>query len=178
LLTRHAPGNAPAVRWAVGSRSMFQEIGENMRTSFDKAFELTIGLEGKPSDDPRDPGGFTIWGLAKKYHPEINANTSIEYARRVYLNQYWIPAGCDYELFPMDICLFDSQVNPQNDPKLPGGGNRQILNQFPENWQEYMMLRMVRYMHNSKPDYVKGHIFRVLQLYEQIKVKELKGETG
>ncbi|MGD0020808.1 MAG: glycosyl hydrolase 108 family protein [Smithellaceae bacterium] len=144
-----------------------------MRSSFDKAFELTIGLEGKPSNDPRDPGGFTIWGLAKKYHPEINFYTSIEYAKEVYLNQYWIPAGCDNASFPMDICLFDSQVNPQNDPRLPGGGNQEILNQGPENWEEYMMLRMVRYMHVSKPDYVKGHIFRVLRLYEQI--KKLKG---
>ena len=28
-----------------------------MRESFDKAFEITIGLEGKPTNDPRDPGG-------------------------------------------------------------------------------------------------------------------------
>ena len=78
-----------------------------MRESFDKAFELTIGLEGKPSNDPRDPGGFTIWGLAKKYHPEIDANTTLEYAKEVYLKQYWIPAGCDAAPYPMDICLFD-----------------------------------------------------------------------
>jgi hypothetical protein len=140
-----------------------------MRESFDKAFELTIGLEGKPSDDPKDPGGFTIWGLAKKYHPEINRDTSIEYAKEVYLKQYWIPQGCDDVAFPFDIVLFDSAVNPQNDPKLPGAGNRELLNQNPENWQEYMILRMVRYMHNSKDIYVKGHIFRVLKQYEQIK---------
>jgi hypothetical protein len=140
-----------------------------MRESFDKAFALTIGLEGKPSSDPNDPGGFTIWGLAKKYHPEVDENTSIEYAKEVYLKGYWIPSGCDNVPYPMDICLFDSAVNPQNDPKLPGGGNREILNQNPENWQEYQILRMQRYMRCSKPKYVKGHIFRVLKLSEQIK---------
>lgn len=140
-----------------------------MRDSFNRAFELTIGLEGKPSNDPKDPGGFTIWGLAKRYHPEIDANTTIEYAKKVYLEKYWIPAGCDKSPYPMDICLFDSQVNPQNDPKLPGGGNQEILNQKPDNWQDYNILRMLRYMRNSKDIYVKGHIFRVLKLSEQLR---------
>lgn len=140
-----------------------------MRESFDRAFELTIGLEGKPSDDQHDPGGFTICGLAKKYHPEIDKDTTIDYAKKVYLEEYWIPAGCDDVETPLDICLFDSQVNPQNDPKLPGGGNQEILNQHPGTWQEYNLLRMTRYMHCSKPEYVKGHIFRVLRLSESLR---------
>lgn len=148
-----------------------------MRESFDKAFELTIGLEGKPSNDPDDPGGFTIWGLAKKYHPEITQYTPIGYAKEVYLKDYWIPSGCDAAPFPMDICLFDSAVNPQNDPKLPGGGNKEILDMNPENWQEYCILRMQRYMRCSKDVYVKGHIFRVLKLCDSIRelVKNNKG---
>ena len=140
-----------------------------MRESFDKAFALTIGLEGKPSNDPHDPGGFTIWGLAKRYHPEVNESTPIEHAKTVYLNDYWIPSGCDDQPFPMDITLFDSAVNPQNDPKLPGAGNQEILNLGPENWQEYMIFRMQRYMRRSDPLYVKGHIFRVLTLCDKIK---------
>lgn len=140
-----------------------------MRESFDKAFEMTIGLEGKPSNDPNDPGGYTIWGLASRYNPEVSPSTTLDQAKEIYLEKYWIPAGCDNAPFPMDICLFDSQVNPQNDPKLPGGGNQEILNQSPGNWQEYLLLRMVRYMRCSKDIYVKGHIFRVLKLYGQIK---------
>ena len=140
-----------------------------MRESFDKAFELTIGLEGKPSNDPRDPGGFTIWGLAKKYHPEVNKDTSIEYAKKVYFEQYWIPQRCDDAPFPLDICLFDSAVNPQNDPKLPGAGNQELLLQNPENWQDYQLLRMIRYLHRSKRKFVGGHVLRVVRLTEQIK---------
>ena len=136
-----------------------------MRSSFDKAFELTIGLEGKPVTDE---GGFTIWGLASKWN-NVNKDTSIDQAKTIYLKDYWIPAGCDDATYPMDICLFDSQVNPQNDPKWPGGGNQEIMNLKPENWQEYILLRAVRYMRNSKPEYVKGHIFRVLRFYQQIK---------
>jgi hypothetical protein len=139
-----------------------------MRENFDIAFKLTIGLEGKPSSDPHDPGGFTIWGLAKKFHPWISPNTTIEQAKETYLTDYWIPAGCDNQPFPMDITLFDSQVNPQNDPKLPGGGNQEILNLKPANWQEYMIFRMQRYQRVSQDVYVKGHIFRVLNLCKQI----------
>ena len=146
-----------------------------MRESFDKAFELTIGLEGKPSDDPSDPGGFTIWGLASKYHPEVTIHTTIEYAKKVYLEQYWIPSGCDSVPFPMDICPFDSAVNSQNDPKLPFAGNKELLMLNPENWQEYQLLRIARYMRRSDPKYVKGHIFRVVRLTDSI--LSLRGES-
>ncbi len=141
-----------------------------MRDNFDKAFRLTIGVEGGYSNDPRDPGGETNYGIAKRYHPrEDIKNMTLARAKEIYLKEYWLPAGCDEAPYPMDVSLFDSQVNPQNDPKLPGGGNQEILNQHPKNWQEYMMLRLVRYMKNSKPVYVKGHIFRVLRLFEQLR---------
>ena len=140
-----------------------------MRNNFDRAFILTIGLEGKPSDDPRDPGGLTVWGLSKRYNPSVSLEMTVAEAKEIYLKQYWTPAGCNNVPSPMDICLFDSQVNPQNDPRLPGGGNQELMNQKPENWQEYMLLRMVRYMKNSKDVYVKGHIFRILKLFEQIR---------
>lgn len=139
-----------------------------MRENFDRAFALTIGLEGKPSDDPNDPGGFTIWGLAKKYHPWITKNTTIDEAKPVYLKEYWIPAGCDEATFPMDICLFDAAVNPQNDPGLPGSGNKELLNLNPDDWQEFLLMRMCRYKRLSKPGYVKGHIFRCLNIYDAL----------
>ena len=144
-----------------------------MQSNFQKAFELMVGLEGGYSNDPNDPGGATNYGIAKRYHPEEDIeNMSLERAKEIYYEKYWIPAGCNSVSSPMDICLFDSQVNPQNDPRLPGGGNQEILNQNPRNWEAYMMLRMVRYMKNSKDIYVKGHIFRVLRLFEQIREME------
>ena len=140
-----------------------------MRENFDEAFRLVIGLEGHYSNDPNDPGGETCWGLSARYHPEVTEHTTIEYAKKVYLEQYWIPAGCDNAPFPWDICLFDSAVNPQNDPKLPYAGNRELMELGPENWQEYQCLRMERYMRRSNDRYVKGHIFRVLKLNESIR---------
>ena len=148
-----------------------------MRESYPAAFKITIGLEGRLSTDPNDPGnyypdgspGFTIWGLCTRYNKNLSMEMTIEEAMDRYLYDYWLPSGADDVPFPMDICLFDSQVNPQNDPKLPGAGNREILDANPENWQEYLILRMQRYMRCSKPIYVKGHVFRCLRLHQQIK---------
>lgn len=140
-----------------------------MRTSFNRAFEIVIGLEGKPTNDPDDPGGFTIWGLAQKYNPAVNENTTIEEAKDVYLVKYWIPAGCDTIPYPFDICVFDAKVNPQNDPDLPGGSMQELMNQSPENWQDYLFLRMHRYKKLSMPKYVNGHINRILRLHKAIR---------
>ena len=147
-----------------------------MRENFETGFKLTIGLEGKLSTDPRDPGnyypngtpGFTVWGLCTRWNPSIRKDWTTEQFKSYYYEHYWKPAGCDDLPFPMDICQFDSQVNPQNDPKLPGGGNQEILNLKPTNWQEYMIFRMQRYQRVSQAIYVKGHIFRVLNLCKQI----------
>jgi hypothetical protein len=142
-----------------------------MRSSYDIGVKLTLNLEGndKYTNDPYDPGGETKYGISKRYNPDIDVkNLTLEQAKKIYLEKYWIPAGCDDVPFPMDICLFDSQVNPQNDPKLPGGGNQEILNMNPGSWHEYNNLRMQRYMRNSKPQYVRGHINRVLFLNQEI----------
>ena len=142
-----------------------------MRSSYEIGVKLTLDLEGNATyNDPDDPGGATKYGICKRYNPDVDVkNLTLKKAKEIYLKKYWIPAGCDNAPFPMDIALFDSQVNSQNDPRLPGGGNQEILLQKPENWQEYMILRMIRYMNNSKPKYVKGHIFRVLKLCGEIR---------
>ena len=135
-----------------------------MRLSFNKAFAMVIGLEGGYSNDPNDPGGETKYGISKRYNPDVDvASLTLEQAKKIYLERYWIPAGCDNQPYPLDICLFDGAVNPQK------GGNKELLNQHPEDWHEFLMMRMIRYMNFSKPIYVKGHIFRCLKLYQAIK---------
>jgi hypothetical protein len=141
-----------------------------MRASFDMGFKIVIGLEGGDSDNPADPGGYTRFGIAQRYHPDIDVrNMTIDQAKKIYLTKYWIPAGCDAVPFPLDICLFDGAVNPQNHPGLPGAGNKELMSQRPENWQEFLLLRLARYMDCSKPVFVKGHIFRVLKLFRKIR---------
>lgn len=140
-----------------------------MRTSFERAFEIVIGLEGKPTHDPDDPGGFTIWGLSSRYNKGITPDLTLAEAKGKYLIYYWMPSGCDTAPFPIDICLFDARVNPQDDPSLPGGSMQELMAMKPENWQDYLFLRMHRYKRCSKDKYVNGHINRILKLHEAIK---------
>lgn len=140
-----------------------------MKNSFNKAFEIVIGLEGKMTNDPNDPGGFTIWGLSSRYNPEVSIGTTLNQAKEIYYEKYWLPAGCEIAPFPMDICLFDAKVNPQDNPTWKGNSMEELKLLYPENWQEYLLLRMVRYAKCSKDIYVKGHLNRVLKLYTAIK---------
>lgn len=140
-----------------------------MRNSFDKAFAIVVGLEGHISDDPNDPGGFTVYGLSSRYNKNITREMTLEQAKDKYLYDYWIVAGCDDQPYPLDICLFDGAVNPQNDPNLPGTGNKELMDQNPENWQDFLLMRLLRYTRCSKQIYLKGHLARIARLYEALK---------
>jgi hypothetical protein len=143
-----------------------------VKSSFNKAFEIVIGLEGKVSDDPRDPGGFTKWGLSSKYNPEVGMWTTLDQAKEIYYEKYWVPAGSETAPFPLDICLFDAKVNPQDNKEWPGNAMDELMKFHPENWQEYLILRMLRYSKCSKEIYVRGHLNRIIRLY--VKIKEIQ----
>jgi len=81
-----------------------------MRSSYEIGVRLTLDLEGNENytNDPDDPGGETKYGICKKYHPTVDIkNLTLSQAKQIYLEKYWIPAGCDNAPFPMDIALFD-----------------------------------------------------------------------
>lgn len=133
-----------------------------MLENFEKAFKIVLDIEGKESNDPRDPGGYTKFGLSSKFNPSVNKNTTIAEAKEIYRKKYWGKV-CDDALFPMDICLFDGMVNPQL------GGNNEILEKNPGvSWSLFLLLRMLRYMKVSKDIHVKGHLFRCLKLCQAI----------
>lgn len=140
-----------------------------MQKHYDTAFSIIVGLEGRYSNDPNDPGGETVFGLAKRFNPEVSKDMTLEQAKEIYYKKYWLPQGCNQASFPLDILLFDGAVNPQNDKEWSGSGNDELKQIGYDNWQEYLLLRMYRYMDNSKPEYVKGHLFRILKLYKEIK---------
>ena len=138
-----------------------------MKENFEKAFLWTVGAEGKPTDDPDDPGGFTIWGLAKRYHPEIDANTTIDYAKQVYRNEYWDAVGCDDLPAGIDMAAFDCAVNP-------GTGVALGLLKKTQSWQDFMVWRLKYYSelvrkNPEKIKYFRGWVNRVLNLWDAIK---------
>jgi hypothetical protein len=143
-----------------------------VKENFDKAFLWTIGAEGKPTDDPHDPGGFTIWGLAKRYHAAISKDTTIEYAKEVYRKEYWDAINGDSMPYPLDIAAFDCAVNPGLGVAL------RLLNQT-NDWQDLMILRLKYYSElvRKNPDklrYFRGWANRVLNLWDMIKKSDEK----
>lgn len=82
--------------------------------SFDKAFAYTMKWEGgsKATKDPDDPGGTTKYGISQRAHPNVDVeNLTEDEAKAIYLNEYWIPLGCEYIGGVIAAKLFDAGVN-------------------------------------------------------------------
>jgi len=61
-----------------------------MEKTFDKAFEIIIGIEGVLSDHPNDKGGLTKYGISQKAHPHLDIrNLTLEQAKKIYYDEYW-----------------------------------------------------------------------------------------
>ena len=85
-----------------------------MRENFIPALANLREFEGFKSNDPNDSGGETVHGISRVHHPEMwidGVPPTWEQAEAFYL-RLWIASGCDELLFPMDVCHFDSCVNP------------------------------------------------------------------
>jgi hypothetical protein len=83
---------------------------ENFRS---KALPFTLRREGGFTIDS---GGPTWKGVSAKQYPKLKEKilartlTDDEIAD-IYFSDYWIPAGCDKLLFPLDCVVFDCAVN-------------------------------------------------------------------
>lgn len=90
-----------------------------MRTSFELALSFTLPEEtgGDPEGglhtDPHDPGGTTRWGIAQRYHPEVDvANLTRDGATALYYVKYWLAGRCDALPPPVAVAHFDACVLP------------------------------------------------------------------
>lgn len=58
--------------------------------SFDKAFEVLLEQEGGYTNNPKDPGGPTKYGISKRSYPHLDISTlTRKDAYRIYLNDWW-----------------------------------------------------------------------------------------
>jgi len=79
---------------------------------FAEAFERVIGHEGGYVHDPHDPGGETKYGISKRAYPDEDIKRmTLARAKRLYLRDYWTPAGCDTVPDELRFQLFDMAVN-------------------------------------------------------------------
>ena len=80
--------------------------------NFDIAFARIIGEEGGYVNDARDPGGETKYGIAKRYHPDVDIkDLTLAAAKEIYRCDYWLKAGCDQLPWAPAFVYFDSVVN-------------------------------------------------------------------
>lgn len=88
-------------------------------TPFDKALQYTLGIEGGYSDDKRDSGGKTRWGVTEAkarafgYTGEMK-DLPPDMARQIYREDYWDIIRLDQvaELaVPIALEMFDTGVN-------------------------------------------------------------------
>lgn len=78
------------------------------------AIDLTITLEGGDNytNDPRDPGGETRFGISKRYNPDIEIKSlTRDDARAIYRSRYWDPLRLDgFGYLPFAWKVFDIAV--------------------------------------------------------------------
>ena len=80
--------------------------------SFDRAFQVTVGVEGGYVNDPADPGGETRYGISKRAHPDIDIKAlTLEQAQAIYRRDYWQAASCERMPPKIAIAVFDAAVH-------------------------------------------------------------------
>lgn len=74
--------------------------------------EITLAYEGEQSDHPKDTGGFTRWGVAQRWHPNINvAALSRAECIDILEREYWFPIQGELLPWPLCVATFDHAVH-------------------------------------------------------------------
>ena len=80
--------------------------------TFDKALSCVLDWEGAITNDPRDPGALTKYGISKRAYPDLDiASLTLENVAVIYHRDYWLPMRCDDLPAPVAVFAFDCAVN-------------------------------------------------------------------
>lgn len=64
--------------------------------NFENSFKMVLEFEGAESNDPRDRGGHTKFGISKRAYPNLNiSEITLEQAKIIHFNDYWLKLNCD-----------------------------------------------------------------------------------
>jgi hypothetical protein len=159
-----------------------------MRASFRNWLTQLLQDEGFKSNDSRDPGKRTVYGISEVYHPEMykdGKEPTLADLPDFYLLNYWIPGGCDSLPFPLDVNHADACVNPGI------GAAAKFLEQSGEHkdvlWRttEYVFLREEYYLERVRKDpkmiyALRGWMLRCIKYWKvtvgnMIDMRELGG---
>jgi lysozyme family protein len=79
--------------------------------TFDTVFNRLMGVEGGYSNDPKDPGGETNWGISKRAYPDVDIKgLTRDGAKAIYLRDFWnrieadtLPTSVAYQVFDFGV---------------------------------------------------------------------------
>jgi lysozyme family protein len=139
-----------------------------MVTAFERAFDFAMEWEGGETitNDPRDPGGLTKWGVALRKHPELTADDiralTREQASAIYRTDYWNAINADALPPGLALFAFDTAVNcgvKRTKAWLNGAGG---------DLQKLTVSRCVHYalLDSLDDTYAKGWYNRLIDCYE------------
>lgn len=88
--------------------------------------------EGGYVNNPKDPGGETKYGIAKRSHPDVDIkNLTLDGAIDIYHREYWLAYNIEQYEMPFGAAVLDSYVqHSPNKVKLmleTAGGSLQAL---------------------------------------------------
>lgn len=84
--------------------------------TFDEAFTILLGHEGRYSNNPADKGGATMWGVTERvarasgYTGDMQQLTQAQ-AKAIYRSNYWTPLRADQLPPEVRYDVFDGAVN-------------------------------------------------------------------
>ena len=91
-----------------------------MKANYEQAETRVLASEGGYTNDPRDPGGPTNWGItiydARMYWKHNATSVDVKkmpkaVAEDIYRKKYWNALDCDDLPDGLDYCIFDYGVN-------------------------------------------------------------------
>lgn len=83
-------------------------------TTFAEALPVILRFEGGATitEDPRDPGGLTKYGISQRAFPTLDIRNLTEAdAAAIYRREYWDRAKCDSLPAGLRLVMFDMAVN-------------------------------------------------------------------
>lgn len=143
-------------------------------SAFDAALKVILKWEGTYSNDPRDSGGETAYGVTRrvwqKWTGRIDVNMKALTPAKVaplYKAWYWDKVGGDDLPAPIALCAFDFGVNagPGRAVKLlqlivgaerDGQMGRKTLQATQQYVQAHGVAKLVRAYQNARRDYYKA----------------------
>lgn len=134
--------------------------------TFVARWEWRNRVDGAPTDDPKDPGGYTKYGMAQRYHPDIIVrDLTLPEALNIYWKEYWQPLQPDNLSWQMAIAAMDSAVNC-------GVSRAKAWVKDSKTARELIEKRMAFHLSKKNPRFEKGWINRCNDLKKYLDILE------